>query len=80
MNFLVAEAKYLDGYKIEIVFRDGKKGVVDLQEYAKRGGVFKEFINQEYFKNFIVDYGTLVWGDEVDIAPERLYEKSLGYK
>ena len=74
MNYLVVEAKYLEGYKIDVTFQDGKKGVVDLKEYPGRGGVFSDFRDKEYFKRFTIDYGTLVWENEVDIAPERLYE------
>jgi len=74
--YRVVDAKYLDGHRVAISFQDGKNGVADLSEYKNRGGVFSNFSDIEYFKKFIVDYGTVVWGDEVDIAPERLYEKS----
>jgi hypothetical protein len=39
--------------------------------------VFVNFGHIDYFKKFTIDYGTLVWDGEVDIAPERLYEKAV---
>ncbi|NWF66799.1 MAG: DUF2442 domain-containing protein [Campylobacterales bacterium] len=76
MKYLVTSAKYLKDYEIELVFKDGKVGIVDLKDYKNRGGVFEGFKNLDYFKNFETDGITLTWQDEVDIAPERLYEIS----
>ncbi len=36
----VVTAVYRDGYKIEVAFDDGKKGIVDFTKYLRRGGVF----------------------------------------
>lgn len=77
MKYTVVDAHYLHDYKIDMTFEDGKHGIVDLSEYTKRGGVFANFGHIDYFKKFIIDYGTLVWDGEVDIAPERLYEKAV---
>ena len=73
----VVDAKYLDKYKLKITFEDGKTGVVDLSEYPQKGGVFNKFLNISFFKEFNVskELGTLVWKNEIDIAPETLYEK-----
>ncbi len=77
MKYTVVDAHYLHDYKIDMTFEDGKHGIVDLSEYTKRGGVFANFTHIDYFKKFTIDYGTLVWDGEVDIAPERLYEKAV---
>ena len=76
----VISAKYKDGYRIEVVFDNGRHGIVDLSEYAKRGGVFEGFKDMEYFRGFRVneELGVLTWGDEVDIAPETLYSEATG--
>jgi hypothetical protein len=74
MKYLVVFAKYLKDYKIELTFKDGKVGIVDLEEYKNRGGVFESFKDLAYFKNFSLDGVTLTWLDDVDIAPERLYQ------
>ena len=48
----VISARYIDNYKIEVIFDDGKKGIVDFTKYLKVGGVFERFNN--------IDVGALV--------------------
>jgi hypothetical protein len=73
----VTEAKYIEGYMLEVAFEDGNRGIIDFSDYPSRGGVFSQFKNMDFFKSFVVsqDLGTIVWGNEIDIAPETLYEK-----
>jgi hypothetical protein len=33
----IVSATYLEGYKIELVFENGKSGVVDFTKYVQRG-------------------------------------------
>lgn len=77
---VVTNATYKGDYRIEIEFDDGGCGIVDFSSYASRGGVFTLFDDHGYFRAFRVDdeSGTLVWGDEVDIAPETLYALATG--
>lgn len=80
MYYDVVNVKYIEGYKLKITFENGRTGVVDLQEYAKMKGVFKRFLDIEYFKRAYVndELGILCWPDGVDIAPETLYSKATG--
>lgn len=75
MYFNIVTANYIEGYKLEIIFENGRKGIADLQGYAKKGGVFSRFSNLEYFKQFYInkELGALCWPDNLDIAPETLY-------
>jgi hypothetical protein len=73
------KAEYLGGYKIKCTFKNGKQGIVEMDQYCKKGGVFSRFNDIEYFKNFHIDNGVLAWGDsEIDIAPETLYHNATG--
>lgn len=76
----VVKATYRGEYRIELEFEDGQKGVVDFSRYVDRGGVFERFKDLEFFRRFSVEaeFGTLTWGDEVDIAPETLYAEATG--
>lgn len=80
MYYDVVGVKYLEGYRLEVVFENGKKGTVDLQAYIKKGGVFSRFSDIEYFKKVYVntELGVLCWPDGVDIAPETLYSEATG--
>ena len=76
----VIEAKYIDGYTLEIVFENGKKETCDFSHYLKRGGVFGRFSDTSYFKKFFInkELGALCWPDGLDIAPETLYHAATG--
>lgn len=76
----LVEAKYIDGYTLELIFENGRKGVVDFSSYVKKGGVFGRFSDLSYFKNFSInkELGVLCWPDGLDIAPETLYHKATG--
>jgi len=80
MYYDVIEARHIEGYKLELIFENDKRGAVDLQTYTKKGGVFSRFSEIEYFKQFYVnrEIGTLCWPDGVDIAPETLYHEATG--
>jgi hypothetical protein len=67
----ITEARYLDNYRIEVVFNDGKKGVADLSEILT-GAVFEHLKNIDAFTKFHVDY-TIIWENGADLAPEYIY-------
>jgi len=76
----VVSAVYRGGYKIEVTFDDGKKGVIDFAKYLRRGGVFERFKDMDFFRAFTInqELGILTWQDEIDIAPETLYADATG--
>ncbi|NLV67834.1 MAG: DUF2442 domain-containing protein [Spirochaetes bacterium] len=81
MYFNVIDAIYIEEYRINLKFKNGKTGIVNLAEYISTGEVFKSLQSLEDFKKFSVDYGTLTWNNgEIDIAPETLYEKATAEK
>jgi len=77
MLLKVTEAKYSDGYKIELVFNDGLKGIADLKDSIK-GLVFKPLKNIEYFKKFTKNRWTIEWDCDADFAPEYLHDLAVG--
>ena len=76
----VVSASYKGGYKIEVTFDDGKRGVVDFSKYLDRGGVFDRFRDINFFRTFRVneELGVLTWQDVIDVAPETLYAEATG--
>jgi hypothetical protein len=70
----ITDAKHLEGYKVEVAFNNGKRGIADLSE-ALHGHVFEPLKNQAMFSSFIVDkeLETLVWPNGVDLAPEYIF-------
>lgn len=76
----VVSAAYEGEYRIKLTFDDGKRGVVDFSKYLSKGGVFENFKDIEFFKDFSVndELGTLTWQKEIDVAPEKLYSEATG--
>ena len=73
----ITSAEYVEGYKLKIEFENGLSGVVDFSDYTQRGGVFENFKDLAFFRQFTIskELGTIVWNGEVDIAPETIYKK-----
>ena len=78
MYSYITDVKYMEGYKLEVTFESGEKGIIDLKDYSKRGGVFKNFSDLEYFRKVYVEHGVLCWPGDVDIAPETIYSMATG--
>ena len=75
MEFLpsVVRAKYEGSFRIHLTFNDNLQGAVDLQSWLQ-GPIFEPLKDPQYFQQFFVDGGTVVWPNGADIAPETLYE------
>ena len=80
MNYDVIAVRYLEGYKLEIDFENGKRGIVDFHSYIRKGGVYSRFSDIQYFKQVHInkELGVLCWPDGVDVAPETLYSEATG--
>ncbi|MFQ5631452.1 MAG: DUF2442 domain-containing protein [bacterium] len=71
----VISAKYLDGYRLFLSFKNGYKGIVDLKSIIQqeKRNIFKPLKERDYFKNFSIRFNTICWENEADLAPEFLY-------
>jgi len=68
----VTKAEYLEGYRFIAWFNDGAVKLVDLA-----GFLYKPYLaplkEVGRIRRFQVDLGTIIWKNEIDIAPEFLY-------
>lgn len=78
MYWNITKLTYLDEYRLHLTFENGKEGIADLSNYAKRGGVFSKFSDIEYFRKVYLVHGVLTWPNNVDIAPETIYSLATG--
>ena len=69
----VTNAKYIDGYIIQLFFDDGKVKKVNLEKHLNKP-IFKPLKDIEYFKKFKLNPFTIEWDNGADFAPEYLYE------
>lgn len=74
MFLLITQAHHVGGYKIEISFNNGRKGVADLSGILN-SQLFELLKDISQFSRFKVDeeLETIVWYNGADLAPEYLY-------
>jgi hypothetical protein len=68
----VVRAEYRGGHRIHLAFNDGREKTVDFLPWLS-GPVFEPLKDEEYFRRFFLEAGTVAWPNGADIAPETLY-------
>lgn len=65
----VSKAAYVDGYRVELVFNDSKKRVVDFGNFLNTYShpQYNKYKKPENFKKFRVENGNIVWGKDWDM-------------
>ncbi|MDR1868584.1 MAG: DUF2442 domain-containing protein [Treponema sp.] len=65
-----------EGYTVYVEFNDGYSGVIDFKEKLKKDHreIIRELLDLEKFNTVKLERHTLCWDNEVDFAPEYLYE------
>jgi hypothetical protein len=64
-----------DSYRLELTFDTGETRIFDATPYLQRGA-FEKLKDPALFRQAYVDYGTVCWPGDLDIAPETLYDRS----
>ncbi len=72
----VKDAKYINGYKVFLVFNNGESVLTDLEDtiFSDTRRIFIPLRDVEYFKSFKIYLNTITWDNEADFAPEFLLE------
>lgn len=71
--------KTLDEYKLLIVFNNGETKLYDALPLLDKK-IYAELKNKTFFDTAKVEYGTVIWNDDIDICPESLYNDSVPYE
>ena len=71
----IEKAKYTGRYNIHLVFNNAKEATVDLEDtiFEDNRAIFSKLKKESNFKEFKLDHSTIVWSDELDLAPEYLF-------
>ena len=72
----VLKVKARAGYILELEFENGEHRVFDMSPYMSKRP-FDRLKDSSAFYGAHVDYGTVVWPGNIDIAPETLYDGSI---
>jgi hypothetical protein len=72
----VISVKTCDDYTMELVFENREKRIFDMAPFLNKKPFIKLFNSPLFFKAS-VQYGTVVWPGNIDIAPETLWSLSV---
>lgn len=64
-----------DDYKLLVKFENGEEKIFDMKPLLHYP-VYEELKDEILFKDAEVKYGTVVWNEEIDLDPDRLYLES----
>jgi hypothetical protein len=64
-----------DDYTLWVKFENGEEKIFDMKPFLHYP-VYEELKNELLFKDAKVQYGTVVWNEEIDLDPDTLYLES----
>ena len=68
----------MSGYRVEVDFDNGIRGIVDLSDYAGVG-VFEAWLKPGFFELVsITEDGALAWPGDLDLCPDAVYMRVTG--
>ncbi len=74
----VTSVKALPGYRLDVEFTDGTRGIVDCSGDLW-GPQFEPLRDPERFAEVSVDeFGAICWPNGADLAPDALYDEIRG--
>lgn len=74
-KWIVKEVKANEDYTLSLTFADGAKKIYNARPLLEKA-IYAQLANLAFFLKAHAECGTVVWNDEIDIAPEHLYECS----
>jgi hypothetical protein len=72
----VVDFEILSDYKVKLVFENNEQKIFDVSKIFHQKP-FEVLQDYHYFKQARIEYGTLSWPNDIDIAPETLYLDSV---
>lgn len=73
--WIVKEVQPKEDYTLLLTFADGAKKIYNARPLLEKA-IYSPLKNPTFFLSAKAECGTVVWSDDVDIAPEYLYEHS----
>ena len=77
--WVVKDVIAYEDYTLLITFSTGEKRIYDVRPLLGKK-IYAPLNNLSFFLCARAEYGTVIWNDDVDIAPEHLYECSHPFK
>jgi hypothetical protein len=74
----VIHVQALNDYMLKVAFSTGEVKLFDVKPYLEKG-IFKKLQDERLFRQVYVDYETVCWPGQLDIAPETLFNKGISH-
>lgn len=74
MNEMI-KVESLKDYKLLLTFDNNEKRIKDMKPYLKKG-IFKKLKDINIFNSVEIEYGTISWGEDLDMCAYSLYDIS----
>lgn len=71
--WVVKEVQPREDYTLLLTFADGKIGVYNARPLLEKP-IYSQLKNLSFFMNARADGCSVAWDEDIDIAPEHLYE------
>lgn len=75
----VTEAEPCGAMKVRVKFDTGETEVFDCA-YLAEDPYWGRLRDEKFFNTARAEYGTIVWDDNIDVAPESVWERTCGMK
>ena len=75
MNPRITHVKYKSKYKLTLTFSNGEMKEFDFSDYLQYP-VYVSLIDESFCRKAKVVNGTVIWNDDIDFDPDRLYLES----
>ena len=72
----VVTVKPLQDFQLDLEYNNGERRRFDMRPFLENRP-WNRIASISLFEQVRVDYGTVVWPGEIDIAPETLYDRSI---
>jgi hypothetical protein len=76
-KWIVRSVEVESDFILRLRFADGSEKRYDMKPVIAEGGVFARIATPDAFSAAYADGTSVCWSDEVDIAPEELYENGV---
>lgn len=71
----VKKVEVLADYQLLLTFDNDEIRIKDMKPYLNKG-VFQKLKDKDFFNNVTICYGTISWGDKIDMCADNLYSTS----
>lgn len=71
----IINVEVLENYELLLTFDNNVKKIKDMKSYLDKG-VFKKLKDKDVFNKVKISFGTISWGNDIDMCADSLYETS----